>query len=248
MDSIDILSGQNVVIKYHAASIGKRACAILVDWVVLVAYVRTAFYLVDAFYSVFPRGALLTVLIVLLLPAIFYHFLFESIFGGQTLGKMLLKIKVTNIDGTPTRIGGFFLRWLLMSVDLWVYGIVGVIAIANSKYSQRLGDMAAGTVVVKTKIKHNIELYAGFYTFHPQYATAYPNVVNVLSDAQVAFVINLLIEATGKKAYNTDIALIAQKVSKLLDAKHTVASPERNKLFLKTVAMDYNYMALHGSL
>jgi uncharacterized RDD family membrane protein YckC len=242
------LSGQNVVIKYQAANIGRRICAMLVDWIILFVYVFTIIYFSEKFHSGFYSDALRTVLLILLLPAIFYHFLFETIFGGQTPGKMLLKIKVTNIDGTPTRIGGFFLRWLLMPVDLWIDGIVGIIVMSNSKYTQRLGDMAAGTVVVKTNLKANIKLYAGFYTFHPHYATAYPNAADALSDAQVAFVINLLIEATGKKSYNADIALIAKKISKLLDAKYTAESAAANKLFLKTVAMDYNYMALHGFL
>ncbi|MDR3093048.1 MAG: RDD family protein [Bacteroidales bacterium] len=246
VDSIDILSGQNVMIKYQAASIGKRFCAWLLDWIMLSVYAFAVIYTLINLNQYPSTNVGITLWVIAALPVIFFHFLCETIFGGQTPGKMALNIKVTNLDGTPTQIGGFFLRWLLMPVDLWLDGIVGLIAIANSKYSQRLGDMAAGTIVVKTNIKSNIDMYNLFFQFAPRYTVTYPN-VELLSDSQISFIINLLIEALNTKGYDMDLAIIAKKVRKILNINDKkMTTPVQNKTFLKTIAMDYNFLALNG--
>jgi len=68
---------------------------------------------------------------------------------GQTIGKMITKIKVVREDGTPIDMEQAFKRNILRVIDgLFVY-LIGAILIWRSDKQQRLGDTVAKTVVVK---------------------------------------------------------------------------------------------------
>ena len=96
-------------------------------------------------------------LIAIYLPAIFYHFLMELFNHGQSVGKMVMRIRVVKKDGTTPGIGDFFMRWLLQLVDLGFSG-VGALVILISKNSQRLGDLAAGTMVIQLNDYRKIQV------------------------------------------------------------------------------------------
>jgi uncharacterized RDD family membrane protein YckC len=69
--------------------------------------------------------------------------------GGQTLGKKVMSIKVVAVDG-PLTFGKVAIRTILRIVDgLPFLYLLGLIVVAVSKQNQRIGDMAAGTLVVK---------------------------------------------------------------------------------------------------
>jgi uncharacterized RDD family membrane protein YckC len=74
---------------------------------------------------------------------------FEAAWGGQTPGKRLFGLAVLNDDGTPLRWPGALTRNLLRAADFlpFFYG-VGLIAMLMNRDFKRLGDLAAGTVVV----------------------------------------------------------------------------------------------------
>jgi uncharacterized RDD family membrane protein YckC len=74
---------------------------------------------------------------------------FEAAWGGQTPGKRMFGIAVLNDDGTPLRWPGALTRNLLRAVDFlpFLYGI-GLASMLASRDFKRLGDLAAGTVVV----------------------------------------------------------------------------------------------------
>lgn len=78
-----------------------------------------------------------------------YYFVLE-LKTGQTVGKMLLKLKVVTVSGAPLTPQSVGLRTVLRIIDsLPFLYLVGFIAVAVSKKKQRLGDMVAGTQVVK---------------------------------------------------------------------------------------------------
>jgi uncharacterized RDD family membrane protein YckC len=90
---------------------------------------------------------------VVLITAFFVEWLlpawFEARWGGQTPGKRLFGIAVLNDDGTPVRWPGALTRNLLRAADFLplFYG-VGLIAMLANRDFKRLGDLAAGTLVV----------------------------------------------------------------------------------------------------
>ena len=89
----------------------------------------------------------LPALIFFILVIAYYFFL--ELTGGQTLGKKVMGIKVVAVDGvlTPTKV---IVRTLLRIVDgLPVFYLLGLIVVVTSQRKQRIGDMAAGTLVVR---------------------------------------------------------------------------------------------------
>ena len=90
---------------------------------------------------------------VLLLTAFFVEWLLpawlETMWRGQTPGKRVMRLAVLNDDGTPVRWPGALTRNLLRAVDFlpFLYG-VGLVSMLLSRDFKRLGDLAAGTVVV----------------------------------------------------------------------------------------------------
>lgn len=83
-------------------------------------------------------------LVVAALPAIFYYFLADALPGGQSLGKRLLDMKVIDAEtGEPCSFAQSFVRNLI----LFVGGPVDWVFILGERH-QRLGDRAAGTLVV----------------------------------------------------------------------------------------------------
>ncbi|HEX6157614.1 MAG TPA: RDD family protein [Burkholderiales bacterium] len=95
---------------------------------------------------------------VILLAAFFVEWLlpawFEAAWNGQTPGKRAMGIAVLNDDGTPLRWPGALTRNLLRAVDFLpvLYG-VGLVSMLCNRDFKRLGDLAAGTVVVYTSEK-----------------------------------------------------------------------------------------------
>jgi uncharacterized RDD family membrane protein YckC len=78
-----------------------------------------------------------------------YPVLFEVYMRGQTPGKKLLGISVINDDLSPVTLGTSMVRNLLRTVDfLPLFYLVGLISMLSNRRFQRLGDMAAGTLVI----------------------------------------------------------------------------------------------------
>jgi uncharacterized RDD family membrane protein YckC len=122
-----------------------RALAWSVDFMLRVALVLVVGLLASRLGRTGMGVALITAFFVeWLLPA-----WFEARWGGQTPGKRLFGIAVLNDDGTPVRWPGALTRNLLRAADFlpFFYG-VGLLAMLANRDFKRLGDLAAGTVVV----------------------------------------------------------------------------------------------------
>jgi len=68
---------------------------------------------------------------------------------GQTVGKMITKIRVVGEDGKPIDMSQAFIRNILRIIDGFILYLIGAILIWRSDRKQRLGDSIAKTVVVK---------------------------------------------------------------------------------------------------
>jgi hypothetical protein len=79
-----------------------------------------------------------------------YYIFFEMVWNGKSPGKKALKLRVIRVDGTPITISESLVRNLVRLVDfLPVYYGVGAIAAFINPQTRRLGDLAAGTLVVR---------------------------------------------------------------------------------------------------
>lgn len=78
----------------------------------------------------------------------FYDIVFELSKKSATPGKRYMKLRVVQISGAPTNFRSSFMRMLVYPIDIFAAGTAAMVAIVSTKHSQRLGDLAAGTLVV----------------------------------------------------------------------------------------------------
>ena len=69
--------------------------------------------------------------------------------GGQTIAMRWFKLRIITEDGGQPTLGALTVRWLLLFVDGFFGGLVGLIVMLNSARHQRLGDSVAKTLVVR---------------------------------------------------------------------------------------------------
>src|SRR5690606_12367836 len=87
-----------------------------------------------------------------------YYLLFEWIWHGQTIGKRSARIRVVRADGAPVSFVPVAVRNLVRIIDFMPFGYgVGVITMFCNPQARRLGDFAAGTLVVKDEGELTIE-------------------------------------------------------------------------------------------
>jgi uncharacterized RDD family membrane protein YckC len=147
---------ENIEVRFDIGGLGTRFCAIVLDYVPIlgltIALTVAAYFLFSEWLQG-PAGAVRIVMLFfsILITAMFGYFLvFEWLMRGQTPGKRLIKIRVIRDDGTPVTIHEVFVRNLVRLVDfLPGFYVVGVIFMFPSRLCRRLGDIAAGTIVIK---------------------------------------------------------------------------------------------------
>ncbi len=142
-----------VSISYVVAGIGSRFAAALLDMIIEV--VLLVLILVGATELAPFTSAGSTIATVLAITLLFlliwgYYLLFEAFWNGQTPGKSALRIRVIKTSGHPIGFTESAIRNLLRLAD-WLpsFYAIGVITMFVNRESRRLGDLAAGTVVVK---------------------------------------------------------------------------------------------------
>ena len=142
-----VLTPDKVVVTYRLAGLGSRIGAQLLDLLIIVALIAVTAIVASI---VLPAGlSNLVVSVVLVFGSLAYFTLLEGLWNGQTLGKKAARVRVRMADGTPITFAGAFYRNLLRPADALPIGyLVGFIAIFTNEKSQRIGDLAAGTVVV----------------------------------------------------------------------------------------------------
>lgn len=149
MTKIKIRTTQNIDIEYELATIFDRILAWLVDFMVIGGYIMIAWIGVASIW----HDPDLTLLLPFFTPGLLYHFFAEWLMNGQSIGKMALRIRVVRLDGSPPTIGNYMARWIFRPLEtspIALYGSVGISAVAFSEKGQRIGDMVAGTTVIRT--------------------------------------------------------------------------------------------------
>ena len=156
-DQLSIETPEQVALEFPLAGVGSRFLALAIDMLVQLAIGVLVFAVVAGTWSlVRPRagGPWLLAIAVIAVFLLFYGYFagFEAFWHGQTPGKRLVGLRVLSVTGRPARIDEAILRNLLRVIDQLpgVYAI-GIVTMLVSSRNQRLGDLAAGTVVVHEK-------------------------------------------------------------------------------------------------
>lgn len=159
---VDVETPEQVVFSYTVAGIGSRAAAAIVDYLICFAgmlLIMLAILIPVGFASGFAEmGAWsLAVLVIAQFAIVWgYYVLFEGLNDGQTPGKRWMQLRVVQDGGYAVSFSASAVRNLVRFVDLqpaFTYG-VGLIAAGVTKNGKRLGDMVAGTMVVRERVVH----------------------------------------------------------------------------------------------
>jgi len=158
-DQLNIDTPELVSIEFPLAGIGSRFIAIMVDSFILgaavILLIFLAAFILPALNLLGPKSASWGIGIFLLILFLLfwgYFALSEAFNNGRTLGKRVAKIRVIHQSGRGINFAEALARNLVRVIDYLpgFYG-VGIATIFMSRQSQRLGDMVAGTLVVRER-------------------------------------------------------------------------------------------------
>jgi uncharacterized RDD family membrane protein YckC len=244
MNTIKVKTTQNIAVEYAIASIGDRILAYLIDAAVLLTWSFLGFMAIGLIMRQTGKPEFTTssviILAVMFLPMLFYSLLCEILMNGQTVGKKARDIKVIKLSGNAPSVGDYLLRWIFRLLEISLcYGIIAIITLAINGKGQRLGDLAAGTSIIRTKA---FRQRTPFETkAEENYEVTYPE-VNLLSDSDMALIRNLLYKAL-KYRNEALLAHVANRTKEVMG----VTSDLPDETFLRTVIKDYHHV-MAGSL
>lgn len=170
-ETLIIETPERVPLEFALASIGNRFLAVAIDHFIqylsifLIAWMAISLGNLggpsgvgdpEHFFAEMPKWTLALLIVVIFAIFASYFILFEWLWNGQTPGKRLLKLRVIREDGRPLTLWEAIARNLLRVCDAipgFVFPVysVGLIAIFLSSRDQRLGDVFAGTVVIRER-------------------------------------------------------------------------------------------------
>ncbi len=166
-----MLTPENVELRFEVAGVGSRVAAALIDYLILgVSY---GILLIGGSFAVtllgglggsfgdsgsngpltstFQQASAYILLALIVLGSFFgwwgYFILFELLWNGQSPGKRRLGLRVVRAGGQPISLTASLVRNVLRIVDVALY--VGIVVMLIDRRSRRLGDLAAGTLVVR---------------------------------------------------------------------------------------------------
>ncbi|MFQ5651041.1 MAG: RDD family protein [bacterium] len=242
METVQIDTTQNVQIDYQVAGLGDRILAALFDYFILAGYIIGVSLLISSFggFDNASSEGTLAVTTIILLPYLLYDLLCEVLMNGQSFGKKLLKIKVARLDGSQPGIGEYLLRWLLRFIDITMMsGAVAIVTILVNGKGQRLGDLAAGTTVIK--LESAVRLEDTILTeLDEDYEPVFPQALQLHSQDIATIKRVLRFQVNDPKMANH----LLYKTKQALETKMGIESEMSAPAFLQTVLNDYSALVM----
>ena len=241
MQTIRITTSQNIDIDYEVAGLGERIVARLIDLAIFfLIFILGMFVLgiTESFHlGTFGIGVIVVIYALLF---VFYDLLFEVFMNGQSIGKRIMKIKVISLDGGQPRFGQYLLRWLFRIVDFALIepGLIALIVAAVSEKPQRVGDIVAGTMLIRTVPRtkmDNIVFMPMYDGYQPVFKEA-----GQLTEKDVEL-IHEIINTYMKTGNNMVVYNMALRVKEHLNI--TPPNGMNDMLFLQTIIKDYNHIS-----
>ncbi|MEO6407051.1 MAG: RDD family protein [Ferruginibacter sp.] len=248
----------NIDLAFEVAPFHKRLLAYVIDFMLLVIYLFSMKYFLYAGFSLSLDKNIGLDIILISLPMLLYSLLCELWMNGQTVGKRLMNIRVLSLDGGEPTLGQFMIRWItkvfewpflfgyiFFSIGALAYyifitgffGVVVVIIIMITAKNQRLGDLAAGTVLVNTKTSMSVDDTVFMNITEPGYKVLFPEVMR-LTDNDINTIKKVVTQT--RKRNNYDVAhRVAFKIKDVLKIDSSLFVTD----FLEKLLEDYNYLA-----
>jgi uncharacterized RDD family membrane protein YckC len=247
-DLAKVLTTQNVAINYQVANIGERLLARLLDLVFFAVYLVLAFWVLGIalkgmdWQNMQNYSQSLSLLI--FIPVMTYTLWCESVLNGRTIGKLIMGLKVVKTDGTPAGIGDFAYRWVmrLFEGEVAIFTCLSLPVAIISEKGQRIGDMIAGTIVIKAKQKTSLRNTI-LQQINPQYRVVFPQVAH-LNDRDMNIIRDIMQQSFDTGNYQL-LEHLGMRVKSIMGV-----SPPPQQLptmqFLNIVLADYAHYNFEG--
>jgi uncharacterized RDD family membrane protein YckC len=169
---LTVITPEGVRLELAIAGIGSRFAARLFDSLIQMAFIIALYisviaaagglFAVSGSSDAVGAGAMVlfgVVLILVFIVTFLYDLIFELAMGGQTPGKRAVGLRVVDATGAPARPTSILVRNLVRIVDfLPAYYIVGFVTMLATQKTQRLGDLAAHTIVIRERKGNDAQL------------------------------------------------------------------------------------------
>ena len=146
-----VTTPERVSFQYQVAGIGTRAIAQILDLLILLGVLIAVFYVATAFGQLGSEVVGYLVAVLGTFVVVFgYFWACEAFWSGQTVGKKVFRLRAVGDRGEPMTFAQAGIRNIVRFIDFlpYAYGVGMVVLFVNGK-GKRLGDLAAGTIVVK---------------------------------------------------------------------------------------------------
>lgn len=156
LEKLNIDTPEQIALEFSLATVGSRFLALAVDSLIQLSAAAILLLIVglgtwaSSLTSTAARPWVLAVFVLGIFVINFGYFaVFESLWNGQTPGKRVIGLRVIHVSGRPVSVFEAILRNVVRIADQLpgIYAI-GIVSVFLTERSQRLGDLAAGTVVV----------------------------------------------------------------------------------------------------
>jgi uncharacterized RDD family membrane protein YckC len=238
-ERLKIDTPENVLLDAEIAGFGSRCAAALFDYVI----VGLVFFAIVYIIVTQPNARntsntvwLLLFFVLAQVGLILYHLVFEFLMNGRTPGKMLADLRVVQANGLPVTLSGLLIRNLVRLFDFLPIGyLVGLVTLFATEKTQRLGDLAANTIVIRERKEIKLE------TLHEKkrvnfwfiaYNTPPPDFLDISGLSQEDF--DLVIDYLQRRMTLTDRELVAPLLARRM-ARHMKLSENQLQLY----RMDY---------
>ena len=237
MQTIRITTSQNIDIDFEIAGVGPRILAYLID-VLMFVLIFLLFVLANLFIGKLASDILVGIgVLVYFILYVFYDLLCEIFMNGQSVGKRVMKIKVISLDGGRPSVSQYTLRWLFRIVDfLLTSNLCALISVAVSEKSQRVGDMVAGTVLIRTEPRAETSDIAYVPTVDERYVPVFTEVLQ-LNDKDIA-----LLHEVISSYLNSGNSVIVYNTATRLKRVLNIQTDMDDLRFLQTLIKDYNHI------
>jgi uncharacterized RDD family membrane protein YckC len=240
MQQVAIHTPQNVAINFVVAELGRRMIAKFIDLAIVIllyiglSYVLTRTVLSNVYFE--DSWSYIAVFQLFMLPATTYSLWIEVLTHGKSIGKMVMKLQIMRLDGRVYGWENAIIRWMCNIIDSLPFGyILGLIVISSTKKGQRIGDLAAGTVVIDKKKQVGINQTI-LVNLKEDYQPTYSQVLR-LSDNDMRIIKDTFLNA-AKAGDTAKIRKLRHKIEEVTG----ITNPELNDVnFIKLVMRDFNY-------
>lgn len=257
MSNVQISTPFNISLEFEIAPFFKRLIAYFLDLILLLGYMFFMKYLIFIITDISFEKAYSLDILFICIPILLYNLICEIALHGQSLGKKAMGIRVLSLEGGDASLSQYILRWMfrvwewplffsvllpdqyfVLKVFLFALGgIIVIIIIAVTANNQRLGDLAANTVIVNTRIQSSIHDTVFMEITQKDYVVKFPQVLK-LSDRDINTIKTVLNDTYKRNNFET-----AHRIAGRIKAVLQIETDMEVDMFLQQLIADYNYLA-----